>query len=50
MFSDHQDLGKRDNAQGPLTGWARGLKFRDHQEFGQGNNARGAPKDWVRGS
>jgi hypothetical protein len=44
MIMDHQGLGKRHNAQGPLIGWARGLKFiKDRQEIGHGKNAPGAP-------
>jgi hypothetical protein len=35
MFRDHQGLGKRHNAQGPLIGWARGVKV------------QGPPRDWA---
>ncbi len=42
MFRGHQGLGKRHNAQGPLIGWARGLKFiRDRQQIGKGIMLRG---------
>ncbi len=37
MFKDHQELGKRDNAQRPPTDWAKG-------------SCSGITKGWVRNS
>jgi hypothetical protein len=56
MIRDHQDLGRRDNAQSPPTDWAkrscsgitkswvRGIMLRGLQQIGQRDHVQGSPR------